>query len=95
MKAFAQKKFYKLKNSKSEIELFLTGMTQVFFVAINTYFLSQSLYTGVVISSFMISMIWSYNVKRLVFGSLYERMFYALGAALGSVTGLFIGQLIY
>jgi len=46
------------------MKLFLTGFTQVFFVAINTYFLSKGFYLGVFICGFIISLIWSWNVKK-------------------------------
>jgi hypothetical protein len=92
MAHFAQKKFYNLQNFKPQIGLFLTGMIQVFFVAVNTYFLAQTLYIGVLVSSFMISMIWSFNVKRVAFGSLSDRILYALGASVGSITGLLAAQ---
>ena len=75
----------KMKNS---IILLWTGFLQVFFVAINTYFIStQNLY-GTVLAGFVISLIWSYNVKKIAFGSFYDRLVYAFGAGLGSVTGL-------
>lgn len=73
---------------KDRILLFLTGYTQVYFVSINTYFLSKEIYLGVVISAFIISMIWSFNIKRIAFGSTKDRIIYAIGAALGSVLGL-------
>lgn len=74
--------------------LFLTGFIQVFFVAINTYFLAHVLYLGVIVASFMISMVWSYNVRRVVFGTLQDRIVYSLGATFGSVTGLFLSVMI-
>lgn len=77
---------------KAKIELFITGTVQVFFVAVNTVFLSQSLYLGVGISSFLISMIWSYNVKKIVFGTIIDRVLYSLGAMTGSLLGLFISK---
>lgn len=71
------------------LKLFFTGIVQVYFVAINTVFLSKELYVGVVFAAFMISMIWSYNIKKIVFGSLTDRIWYSLGATTGSVLGLF------
>lgn len=74
--------------------LFLTGYIQVFFVSVNTYFLAQAMYLGVIGASFMISMVWSYNVRRVVIGTLRDRVVYSLGATFGSVTGLFLSVLI-
>jgi hypothetical protein len=78
-----------LKESfKKRLPLFLTGFTQVYFVAINTYFLAREIYFGVFISAFIISMIWSFNIKRIAFGSINDRLVYSFGATLGSISGL-------
>jgi len=68
--------------------LFITGTVQVYFVAINTYFLSKELYIGVTFAAFMISMIWSHNIKKIAFGTLTDRILYSLGATTGSLAGL-------
>jgi len=73
---------------KDRFTLFATGFTQVYFVAINTYFLAKEIYVGVLLASFAISLIWSFNVKKVAFGSMADRLTYATGAALGAVTGL-------
>lgn len=77
---------------KSSIQLFATGLLQVFFVAINTVFLSKSLYLGVGLAAFMISMVWSYNVKKVVFGTIADRIAYAAGASAGSLLGLLTSE---
>ena len=74
--------------------LFLSGFVQVFFIAVNTYFLAKEMYLGVVVSSFMISLIWSFNVKKIAFGSTAHRITYALGATFGSVFGLWSSAFI-
>lgn len=74
--------------------LFFTGFIQVFFVAVNTYFISKSLYLGVLICGFSISIIWSWNVKKVVFGTFVERLIYSTGAAFGSLAGALISKLI-
>lgn len=67
-------------------------MLQVFFVAINTVFLSKSIYLGVGLAAFMISMVWSYNVKKVVFGTIKDRIAYATGASAGSLLGLYASE---
>lgn len=85
----------KLKqNFRKRLPLFLTGFSQVYFVAVNTYFLSKEMYLGVFISAFIISMIWSFNIKRIAFGSTNDRLVYALGATIGSVCGLWSSSII-
>ena len=82
------------KTLTNRLILFLTGYSQVFFVAVNTYLLSKEIYIGVLISAFVISMIWSFNIKRIAFGSTKDRLAYATGAALGSVVGLYFSTII-
>ena len=76
------------------MKLFLTGFLQVFFVACNTYFISKSFYIGVFTCGLIISLIWSWNVKKIVFGTFNDRIVYAFGAAFGSLLGLIISKLI-
>ena len=73
---------------KKYTPLFVTGFIQVFFVSVNTYFLAKELYLGVFIASFTISFIWSFNVKRVAFGNMADRLTYAGGASFGAVVGL-------
>ena len=61
----------------------------MYFVAVKTYFLAHELYVGVLFASFSISMIWSCDVRKVVFGSMRDRLFYSLGATLGSLLGLY------
>lgn len=84
----------KLYKMEDRIKLLLTGFVQVFFVAINTYFLSKSFYIGTFIVGTIISLIWSWNVKKVAFGSFKDRLFYAFGAGLGSLVGLIVSKLI-
>jgi len=75
------------------MNLFITGFLQVFFVALNTWLITQKNFIGVLIVSFLISFIWSFNVKKVAFGSMPDRVIYSLGASIGGFTGLIIGGL--
>lgn len=77
------------------MKLFITGFTQVFFVAINTFFISKAIYSGVLICGFLISFIWSWNVKKVAFGTLKDRLWYSLGAGIGSLIGLIVSVGIF
>lgn len=70
------------------IQLAITGFIQVYFVSVNTYFISKDFGGGVLIAAFMISYVWSINVKKVAFGTQGDRISYAIGAALGSFAGL-------
>jgi hypothetical protein len=72
------------------MKLFITGFIQVLFVVINTYFIAQRYFIGVAICSFVISLIWSFNVKKVAFGTLNDRLIYSFGACVGSILGLFL-----
>lgn len=76
------------------IQLFFTGFMQVFFVAINTYFITIQFYSGMVATSFLISFIWSFNVRKIAFGGMKDRIIYSLGASLGGLTGLLLATLL-
>ena len=77
------------------MKLFITGFTQVFFVAINTFFISKAIYGGVLICGFLISFIWSWNVKKVAFGTIKDRIWYSFGAGVGSLVGLIVSIFIY
>ena len=77
------------------MKLFITGFVQVLFVAINTYFLSKEFYFGVLVCGFIISLIWSWNVKKVAFGSKTDRLLYASGAGFGSLMGLVVSVFIF
>lgn len=79
----------------SKITLFTTGFFQVLFVAINTYFISKEFYVGVLLCGFIISLIWSWNVKRVAFGTKQDRLIYATGAGVGSLMGLLISVVFF
>lgn len=84
------------------VELFLTGLLQVILVCLNTYQIALfaktqtvTLVLGIIIVGFLISFIWTYNVKKVAFGDWKNRVFYALGASSGSIGGVLLGNLIY
>jgi hypothetical protein len=87
---------------KLNLELFLTGLLQVILVCLNTYQIAlyaktgtATLLIGILVVGFLISLIWTFNVKKVAFGGLSNRLYYASGAALGSLVGVVIGSLIY
>lgn len=76
------------------MKLFVTGFSQVFFVVLNTYFISKQYIIGIIICSFLISFIWSFNVKKIAFGENKDRFIYSLGACFGSILAFYLGKLI-
>lgn len=77
------------------MNLFITGFLQVFFVAINTYFIANKMLFGTAMAGFTISFIWSFNVKKVAFGTTKDRIIYALGAGFGSLIGLCVSLWLF
>ena len=78
-----------------KLAILLTGFAQVFFVAVNTFFIAKELYFGIFLAAFTISFIWSFNVKKMAFGGMRDRILYSLGAALGSLSGAMVSSFLY
>ena len=76
------------------LTLFITGFLQVFCVTIQTWFISQFYPPGVALFGFMISFIWSFNVKKIAFGGMMDRIVYSSGASAGAVIGLYFGRIL-
>lgn len=74
--------------------LLVTGFVQVYFVSINTCFLAEKFLPGIIPASFLISYIWSINVRKVAFGGQRDRVIYSIGASLGSVSGLLTSSFI-
>lgn len=75
--------------------LFLTAFVQVLLVALNTYQIAKGKILGSILVGFLISLVWTYNVKRAAFSTNTDRVIYAAGAALGTAAGLLIGKFFY
>lgn len=88
-------KLYPGSKMRDSLKLFVTGFIQVILVAINTYQISHGKYSGVFVVGFLISFVWSFNVKKIAFGTMRDRILYASGAAVGSILGLMLSQYIY
>jgi len=77
------------------MKLFFTGSIQVFFVAVNTFFISKHFYPAIGVCGFMISFIWSFNIKKIAFGTMTDRLWYSAGAGVGSVVGTVVSVYIF
>lgn len=84
-----------MSENNQKLSLFFTGVIQVLLVATNTYQIAHEKYIGVFIIGVAISLVWSWNVKRIAFGNNLDRIIYALGAGCGSLLGLVIAKFFY
>ena len=74
--------------------LFLTAFSQVCFVAMNIHFISKGMVLPMIVTGFMISLIWSVNVGKVAFGNFYDKLVYASGAAFGTYVGFYLSKMI-
>lgn len=72
--------------------LFLTALCQVTFVAMNVTFIANRQVIPMLLTGFMISLIWTLNVKRVAFGGWTDRFVYAFGAMAGTGLGFVISH---
>jgi hypothetical protein len=75
--------------------LFFRAVLQVTLVALNTYQVANGHYIGAIIVGFLISLVWTFNVKSAAFGSIIDKLIYATGAAVGTGIGLLFSTFIY
>lgn len=79
---------------KSRLILFLTAFAQVLFVTLSTYMITKERIIPIAVSGFMINLIWTFNVKRVAFSDLRDRLIYVVGATVGTLAGYYLGKLI-
>lgn len=80
---------------KTHARNFTTGMIQVCLVVTNTWQIANEKFIGAIIVGFLISLVWTFNVRAAAFGTLWQRVSYCSGAAAGTAIGLITTQLIY
>lgn len=78
--------------TKARLRLAATGFLQVIFVAANTVFIAHYELTANFVTAFLISIIWTHNIKKIAFGDEGDRWAYATGAAFGSLAGTIVAS---
>lgn len=76
------------------MKTFFTSFFQVALVATNTYLITHLHWIGIFVVSFLISLLWAFNVAKISVSTINEKLIYALGAGCGAVTGLLILKII-
>ena len=79
---------------KTKGGLFLTALLQVTFVSMNVVFISGHYIIPMLVTGFLISLIWTLNVKKVAFGTWVDRITYSTGAMCGTGLGFYISHLI-
>lgn len=76
--------------SKTVGALFFRGVVYVGLQAANVVQLARHHYVGAFIVGFLISLLWSWNVKAVATRDGWAGVVYSFGAAVGTVLGLYI-----
>jgi len=72
------------------MRIFFQSFFQVGLVAVSTIFITKGYIVGVFIVSFLISLLWAFNVSKVAISTLNQKLTYALGAGCGSVLAVLI-----
>lgn len=70
------------------ISIFFSSLLQIFFVSVNTILISKELIVQAGICGFLLSLVWTFNIRRIGLASWSERISYCLGAGLGTSGGI-------
>ena len=62
------------------MKTFFTSFFQVALVATNTYLITHLYWLGIFVVSFLISLLWAFNVSKIAISTTNQKLTYALGA---------------
>ena len=74
------------------IALAATGFIQVLLVTFQTWLIARERIGMVFGVGFLISLTWTFNVKRVALGGWPDRIAYATGAGCGALAGLLVAR---
>ena len=83
-----------IKNKKHLVSIFLSSLLQIFFVSVNTILISKEMVIQAGVCGFLLSFVWTFNIRRITIASWGERISYCLGAAVGTSSGIMFIKVI-
>lgn len=75
------------------MKTFFQSFFQIGLVSISTILITKHFYIGIFIVSFLISLLWTFNVSRLAMSSMKQKLTYSLGAGVGALCGVLLTEL--
>lgn len=81
-------------NVNKYIKIFITAFFQVFFVALNTFFIAKEKMELSFIAAIFIAILWTYNVRSIVVGTRMASFVYAIGSGTGSLVAIIFAKKI-
>jgi hypothetical protein len=76
------------------MKIFFQSFFQIALVSISTILITKHLYFGIFVSSFLITLLWTFNVSRIAVSTIKQKLIYSLGAGTGAVCGVLLTQLL-
>jgi len=83
-----------IKNKQHLVSIFLSSLLQIFFVSVNTILISKEMVIQAGVCGFLLSLVWTFNIRRITIASWGERISYCLGAGIGTSSGIIFIKLI-
>lgn len=77
---------------RTDLSLFFSALLQVSLVAMNVTFISKGYVLLMLITGGGISFFWTFNIKRVAFGGLKDRLIYTTGAIAGTGLGYWLAK---
>ncbi len=77
-----------------KVKIFITAFLQVFLGSANAFFIFKLSYIGIAMTGFLMSYLWTFNVKKIAFSNKNDRILYGIGAMFGGLSGVFISKTI-
>jgi hypothetical protein len=75
------------------MKIFFQSFFQIGLVSISTILITKHLYFGIFVVSFLITLLWTFNVSRIAVSTIKQKLIYSLGAGAGAVSGVLLTQL--
>jgi hypothetical protein len=77
------------------MKLFITGFLQVALVTFQTWIIAHNKLILIFPVGFMISFIWSFNIKKVCFGNMRDRIIYSTGAGTGAIISILLSNIFF
>jgi hypothetical protein len=76
------------------MKIFFQSFFQIGLVSISTILITKHLYFGIFVVSFLITLLWTFNVSRIAVSTIKQKLIYSLGAGTGAVCGVLLTQIL-
>jgi len=77
------------------MKILLYSYLQLLLLSMNTYNIATGKILYSIIFSFLIGIVWCYNVTSVANGTLKEKLMYSIGCSLGCGTGVIISTTFF